>query len=152
MNQERDYINRLWSCTNIIDGLYYHSARILHVKDNTLTLFYALADGKVHSQKQICEEYLLPKTTLNTIVRECMENGYVALSRETHSREKNIILTEKGRLYAHTILDSLFLAEQHAMKRTLERFSPEFIDALEYFTANLQQEFENIQTESETRS
>ena len=73
MNQEREYIDRLWACTNIIDGLYYKSARSLHIKNNMLALFYALGDGNVHSQKQLCEEYLFPKTTLNTIVRECAQ-------------------------------------------------------------------------------
>ena len=70
LEQKRAYINRLWACTNIIDGLYYQCARTLGLKDNALALFYALADGQPHSQKQICEEWLIPKTTVNTVIRE----------------------------------------------------------------------------------
>ena len=142
MNQEREYIDRLWTCTNIIDGLYYKSARSLHIKDNMLSLFYALADGKTHSQKQICEEYLIPKTTLNTIVRECTEKGYAALVRENGSKEKRITLTDAGREYALSILKPIYAAETAAMERTLRKFSPKFIDALECFSDYLQQEFE----------
>lgn len=142
LNQEREYIDRLWACTNIIDGLYYRSARSLHIKDNMLSLFYALADGKAHSQKQICEEYLIPKTTLNTIVRECTEKGYTALVRESGSREKGVTLTDSGREYAFSILKPLYAAETAAMERTLQKFPPEFIDALECFSEYLQQEFE----------
>lgn len=145
LEQKRAYINRLWACTNIIDGLYYQCARTLGLKDNTLSLFYALADGQPHSQKQICEEYLIPKTTLNTIVREAMEKGLLSLAREEHSREKMIFLTEEGRAYARSVLKPLFAAEDAAMERTLEEFSPEFIAALEDFSQKLQQEFARCQ-------
>ena len=143
MNQEREYIDRLWGCTNIIDGLYYKSARSLHIKDNTLALFYALGDGKIHSQKQLCEEYLFPKTTLNTIVRECTEKGYIALIREHGSKEKSITLTDRGREYAHSILEPIYAPEAAAMRRTLQQFSPKFVEALEDFTKHLQEEFDH---------
>ena len=141
MNQEREYIDRLWACTNIIDGLYYKSARSLHIKNNMLALFYALGDGNVHSQKQLCEEYLFPKTTLNTIVRECAQKNYIALVRENSSKEKSITLTDKGREYARSILEPIYAAETAAINRTLQQVSPEFVDALECFTKHLQAAF-----------
>ena len=142
MQKERNYVDRLWACTNVADGLYNKIAKAKGIKDNMFALFYALADGGAHSQKEICEQYLIPKTTLNTIVMECMENGYISLEREEHTKEKQMTLTKQGRRYALSILGPVHEAEQTAMAATLKEFSPEFISALEHFTKVFQQEVE----------
>ena len=78
-------------------------------------------------------------------LQEAMEKGLLSLAREEHSREKMIFLTEEGRAYARSVLKPLFAAEDAAMERTLEEFSPEFIAALEDFSQKLQQEFARCQ-------
>ena len=61
---------------NKIDGLYYFAAKKLGLKANSLALLYALDDGQPHSQKRICEEWLIPRTTINTVVKECVAKGF----------------------------------------------------------------------------
>lgn len=141
-DENRSYIDRLNLCMNQIDGLYYMAARRLKIKDNTLALFYALNDGKSHSQKEICEEWLIPRTTINTIVKECTASGFMVLENHPHTKEKRIVLTEKGRRYADQILKSVYQAEENAMEQTLEEFSPKLIDGLEAFTRHLKEEFQ----------
>ncbi|MFQ9941156.1 MAG: MarR family transcriptional regulator [Blautia hansenii] len=97
MNKNREAIDQINRCMNRIDGLYYMASRKLGVKDNTLLLFYVLNDGKVHSQKEICEEWLIPRTTINTVVKEAVNKGYVRLEHSDHTREKTIMLTEAGK-------------------------------------------------------
>ena len=75
MGEHRKYIDRINLCMNQIDGLYYMAARKMGIKDNTLILFYVLNDRKPHTQKEICEEWLIPRTTINTIVRENVKEG-----------------------------------------------------------------------------
>lgn len=67
MGQEKDLMRRLISDTAKMDGLYYLWGKSTGVSENMLTLMYALNDGKVHTQKQICEQFSIPKTTINTI-------------------------------------------------------------------------------------
>lgn len=148
MNQYRNEIRRIMIAVNVIEGAYEMIAQKTGVKENTLALFYALDDGKPHSQKKICEEWLIPKTTLNTIVKECVENGYIVLNADHHKKEKEICLTERGKEYAKAILDQVYNLEEAAMKRTLKAASPEFIQALEQFTANLKDEARNFTDES----
>ncbi|HJD22992.1 MAG TPA: MarR family transcriptional regulator, partial [Firmicutes bacterium] len=93
-------IYRLMVAINKIDGSYYLCARKLGVKENTLALLYALGDGLPHSQKQISEDWLIPKTTINTIVKELADAGYLSLLATEDSREKTIRLTESGNDYA----------------------------------------------------
>ena len=142
MNKNREAIDQINRCMNRIDGLYYMASRKLGVKDNTLLLFYVMNDGKVHSQKEICEEWLIPRTTINTVVKEAVNKGYVRLEHSDHTREKTIMLTEAGKTYADRLLQKVFAAEEQALERTLQEFSPELLKDLEAFTNCMQEEFE----------
>ena len=141
MEKDRGLLDRFYVCTNQMDGLYYLAARRLGVKENAFALLYALDDGRSHSQKQLSEELLIPKTTINTIVKEYLDLGYLVLIPSAHSREKEIALTTAGREYAQRVLQPVYRAEERALTRTLERFSPQFVDAVEALTQALTQEF-----------
>lgn len=134
-------IRRLMTATNKIDGAYYFLARKLNIKENTLALLYALDDGKAHSQKQISDEWLIPKTTINTTVKELINSGYIELLPEEHTREKTIKLTESGKIYTNKILKTVYEAENQALIKTVNKFGTEFIEAFDFFSDNLCNEF-----------
>ena len=135
-------IRRLMLATTKIDGAYYLFSRRLGIKENVLVLLYALDDGKPHSQKQICEDWLVPKTTINTNVKELVRAGYVMLYPGAGTREKIIGLTDAGKAYTEQIMRRVYEAEQAAMKRTLQQFSPQFVDAIDFFADCLHNEFQ----------
>lgn len=138
MEDNRDLIRRLAVAFNIADGAYYRLARSSGVSWHTLSLLYALDDGQPHSQKQICQEWLIPKTTINTVVKSCEKAGYVTLqAMPGRTRQRQICLTEAGRDYAKQTLDGMYRAEEAAMAGTLGQFSPEFVSALERFAEEL---------------
>ncbi len=139
-------IRRLTLAVTKNDGAYYYFARRLHVNENTLALLYALDDGNLHSQKQICKDWLLPKTTVSTNVRKLQRAGYLELQPRGKTREKAIALTESGKAFAKSILQPLYKAEQAAMEQTLARYSPDFVDAFAYFAACFETE---MQTQTE---
>lgn len=138
-----DLIRQLILSINKIDGNYYQAAKKMGINENTLSLLYALGDEQPHSQKQICEEWLIPKTTINTIVKELIQKNYITLIHKEHSREKEIVLTREGALYASTILNTIYMCEEEALRKTLEKYSSEFIEAFSFFTDNLKEELEN---------
>lgn len=142
MEDSRKLLDHFYVCCNKMDGLYYLAARRLGVKENALVLLYTLNDGQPRSQKQLSEELLIPKTTINTIVNEYMDAGYVTLVPANHSREKNIALTPAGAAYAQEILEPVYRAEKEAMEQTLAEFSPEFMNAIEALTQNMAQAFQ----------
>ena len=144
MKDYREEIRRIMVSVNVIDGIYAMGAKKIDIKDNSLYLLYALDDGKPHSQKEICEHWLIPKTTLNTIVKECVNAGYIVLDGIKHTKEKEIRLTDKGQEYAKTILNQVYELERRAMEKTLSSYSPEFVQALEQFTAYLKEEAEHF--------
>ena len=71
MNEEfRDLLRRVSIASIRLDGAYERLSKKMGVKANLLWLLYALDDGKPHSQSKICDEWLFPRTTINTIIRE----------------------------------------------------------------------------------
>ena len=144
MDESQKQIRKLSLAMNQIDGLYYQVARKLGVKDNTLAIFYALDDGQPHSQKQLCEEWLIPKTTINTIVKELAAQGYLTLLIEEHTREKKICLTPAGKQYALSLLQPIYRMEQEAIRLTLQEHGDAFIQAYTDFADNLKDRFDRF--------
>ena len=132
---------RLILAATRMDGAYYYFARHSGVPENQLALFYALSDGKPHSQKEICEDWLIPKTTINTVVKEQVAAGHLTL-RAGEGREKIICLTEAGRAYAEKAISALCAAERAAAERTIARHGAGFVAAVEDFTEALWREYE----------
>lgn len=89
----------------------------MNLNENTLALLYALDDGLPHSQKQVCEDWLIPKTTINTITRELVEQSYVTLVSTGHRREKHIFTASlpgaAGMLASalYQLLDGIFVGQ-----------------------------------------
>ena len=124
---------RLTLAMNKCDEVYYQIAKDVRVKENMLWLLYVLGDEKEHSQKQICEEWLMPRTTLNTVVKECVNDGYITLSNQQRSKEKTISLTPKGKEFAKRVLKPVYEIENDVMKKVIEEFSEDFILAYERY-------------------
>lgn len=132
----RSLNRRLIAASSAADGAYYRWARRSRLTLNTLDLLYALDDGLPHSQKQICQEWGIPKTTVNTVVKSCREAGWITLEpMPGHPRQQQLCLTEAGRACAREALEDLYAAESAAMAEAAGRFGPGFVDAMEFFSA-----------------
>jgi len=126
-----------------IDEAYYLNENKKKLSDAQLCVMYALDDGKPHSQREISQQWLVPKTSVNTIVKRWEKEGYLTLTPIAGKRrEMQIMLTEEGRSYAKSFLGFLYRAEDIALKKTIEAYSDTFIDVLEYFGKCLQEAFE----------
>ena len=126
-----------------IDEVYYASEKKRRLSDAELCILYALDDGQPHSQKEICEKWLVPKTTVNTITKKWESQGLLTLAAISGKRrEMQITLTDSGKAFSKEILDFIYRAEDTALTKTLDKYSDTFIDALEYFGAELKKAFE----------
>ena len=144
MDQKYEIVRRIMLATNKIDGVYYLFGKKCGINENTLAFLYALADGKPHSQKEISDEWIIPRTTINSIVKTMLARGFIQFCSKHHTKEKAIVLTENGKEYADKYLTDIYLAEEKAISRTLQKFKPEFVSALEAFSDCLHEEFQEI--------
>lgn len=125
-------IKRLMQCVNRIDGKYYSLTTKSAGGENRITVLYALYDHGELSQKSLCNDWLIPKTTINTIIHKLMDEGFVEISARA-GKEKMLTLTDAGREYSRKVLKNIWDAEEYAMNRTLEKFDKSFIDAMELY-------------------
>ena len=131
-------VRRLSKAACALDGIYWYIAKASGVKENLLWLLYALDDEEVHTQKQICEEWLFPKTTINTLIKECQGAGYIDLRPiPGRGRELAICLTDAGRAYTRKALGMMYDIEDAALAEALRDCSPSFIGDFERFVAAL---------------
>ncbi len=111
---ERSFFYELGRLVYQIDGAYEEYGRRAHVSSpNLLWILYALNDGARHSQKQICEDWAIPRSTANTLIKDLEGKGYVTLSQiKGERRELLISLTESGKKYADGVLSDLYMREK----------------------------------------
>ena len=102
-----------------------------------MTLLWALDDGEPHTQQQICRDWLIPKTTVNSNVKALAAAGYLELLPAKDGREKQIALTPAGRAYAGRVLEGIYAAEREAMAETAAALGDEFVGAMEQFADRL---------------
>ena len=136
MDELHQLNRRLIAATSAADGAYYRWAVQSGVTPHTLDLLYALDDGLPHSQKQICEEWAIPKTTINTVVKACQTAGYITLApMPDQPRQRQLCLTPAGLAYARQTLEELYIMENQAMAAAAARFGPDFVAAMEFYCA-----------------
>ena len=101
-----------------IDGFYREFAKRLDVKENLLWILYALNDGNMHSQKEICDNWDLPRSTVNTIMKELESDGYIELIQiKGEKRELQVKLTETGKNYSSIFLKDLYEIERKTYEK-----------------------------------
>ena len=144
----RAYVRRLINAIYYLDGLYVEGGKLSGVEGNTIVFLYALDDDKPHTQKSICEEWMIPRTTLNNIVKRMEKEGYLTLKHVPGTRrEMELCLTEEGRAYATRMLERLYRVEEEAITETLKECSPDFVANFELFVRKLDEAFRR-ETES----
>lgn len=134
-----------------IDGIYWSIAKLSGLKENLFWLLYALNDDEVHTQKQICNDWLLPKTTINTLIKECEADGYITLQAiPGRKRELQICLTEKGSNFAKQTLKTVYKIERKAITAVLNKGTSSFITDLELYADELRTAYETYKQSERT--
>ena len=120
-----------------IDSLYDDFAKQSNVSPALLWVLYALNDGRSHTQIEICNDWELPKTTVNTVIKEIQKEGYVELVPiKGKRREMSIVLTENGKQFADNVLSNIYEKEADVY-RSLSPKERELVATLEKMAKKL---------------
>ena len=135
---ERTFFHQLGKCVYKIDGAYDEYGRNFKIaSSNLLWILYALNDGERHSQKQLCEDWAIPRSTANTIIKDLESKNFVTLSPiEGERRELLILLTPSGKEYADKTLSDLYQREKEIFSELKD--PEELLALLEEFTKKTQ--------------
>lgn len=115
---EKEFFYKLGKIVYHIDGVYDEYGRNSKIKSpNLLWILYALGDGEKHSQRQICDDWAIPRSTANTIIKDLESKKYISLIPiKGERRELLISLTPTGKEYAENILSDLYCREKEVYK------------------------------------
>lgn len=120
-----------------VDSFYDEFAKQSNVSSALLWVLYALNDGNSHTQIEISNDWELPKTTVNTVIKEIQKEGFVELIPiKGKRREMAIVLTESGKKYADRVLDDLYKKEAEVYK-ALSKEEYEIVAVLEKIAKEL---------------
>ena len=123
-----------------VDSFYGEFAKQSNVSSALLWVLYALNDGKPHTQIEISNDWELPKTTVNTVIKEIQKSGYVELVPiKGKRREMSIVLTKSGKEFADNVLSELYKKEAEVYK-SLSVDELKIIDVLEKLAEKLKGE------------
>jgi len=123
-----------------VDNLYEAYARALGINFTAIVILDHIRH-EACTQKELCSKLMMPKQLINGVIKVFWEKGYVQLKEASDRRNKNIILTDKGRAYADEVLTPLQNAEREswgtlsteeieALAVTMEKYEKSFNDAL----------------------
>ena len=99
--------------------LYEKWSRKRGITYNTVLALCTLHNNQEHcTQKMICDQWGLPKQTVNTILKDFENKGYVTFDfLPSDRRNKLILLTDSGKKYASEISSSLNCLDFYATKK-----------------------------------
>lgn len=104
-----------------------------------LWILYALNDGNIHTQREICQDWDLPKSTVNTIIMDLKAKGYITLEPiKGQRREMTIEITPSGKSYAESLLTEVYSTEAKAFTKLTDE-DIKIIEILEKLNNNLKE-------------
>lgn len=138
----KEFFYRLAVAIYKMDGAYDRFAKGGKVKPGTMWVLYALGDGKSHTQRSLSKEWLFPRSTLNTIVKECEQAGYVELKQiDGERRELEITLTPEGTEFSRKLLSPVYSAEKALYDSYFKGDGKAFIEKLERFGSEMEKQY-----------
>lgn len=96
MNYKNELIS-LFNIFNETDKLYDKLAAKVGINSNQLSILYYLETHEKVTQKNITEDMLIPKQTVNTILNNWIKQGYIFFENELSKKNKIILFTELGK-------------------------------------------------------
>ena len=113
--------------SNRVNRLYYKWAKARGFSYNVLAVLYVAYKDSASSQKVVCEEWSLPKQTVNTVCKDLCRRGYLTLEKSEHDgRETRLVLTEAGEKFAGPVVTELIRIET----KILESMGPDSVGTL----------------------
>ena len=126
-----------------IRNIYARWAQKRNLSFTTMQVLHLLlVDGSL-TQYQICERYEIPRQSVNNVVNNLKDIGYITLDvKDNNRREKLIVLTNEGLEYSKTLFDPLFEIQESLITKMNKESADQLIKLLTIFGDFLEQEID----------
>lgn len=122
-----------------VDEVCHNYAKAHGLSDTVFYVLYALVDrGSAYPQRELCEDWFYPPQTVNSALKTLETQGVVELVFSPGNRKnKEIHLTDKGRMLAKEIIEPFMEAERNAFSDLSEEERKALLGAVQKYIANL---------------
>ncbi len=124
-----------------ITKLYHQCAKLHGMTYNTMMVLGALRHYQTCTQKQIVEQWGLPKQSVNTIIKKLHNDQYVALLPGRNNKEKLLTFTDKGKAFTDEVLQPILAMEERVLERMGEEKCRQIEKNTEKFANFFSEEF-----------
>ena len=129
------------ACFCKITELYREWAKKHGMSYNAMMTIYALDQAHGHTtQKQIADGWMIPKQTVNTIVKDLEKRGLVCFKALPGSKQKAVCFTAEGKVFAENCLHELYEMEDRVMQTIGRDACAAYLETGLAFAAALEQE------------
>ncbi|WP_313072074.1 MarR family winged helix-turn-helix transcriptional regulator [Lacrimispora sp.] len=134
IKQMNENAKRFCSMRQGLEMIYDSYARSVGISYTTLFVLNLISQYEVCTQKIICERTMLPKQTVNNVVKKLAEQGYLRLEEiPGNNKSKRILFTEEGKEYAEPMIKHIQDAEDTAMEQLFESHQEELLCIMELY-------------------
>ena len=132
-------INKLNKEIIKLRGTYSLWSGLHHISYNEMLVLYTIREYGFCTQKQVCDNYLLPRQTINNVIAKMRKDDILRPEPQLNiGREKAFVLTEHGQEYAGNFMDSISEMEVRAVSLTGTQKLEELLQLLSEHSQALQ--------------
>ncbi len=137
----RQQMDRIAVHLGKITKLYHECAKLHGMTYNHMMVLGALRHYQSCTQKQIAEEWGLPKQSVNTIIKKLHDDQYVEFLPGRNNKEKLVTFTAKGNAFADEVLKPILTMEERILARMGEEEFQQLEKTTEKFSHFFEEEF-----------
>ncbi len=137
----RQQMDRITVHLGKITQLYHECAKAQGMTYNSMMVLGALHHYQTCTQKQIAEEWGLPKQSVNSIIKKLQDKQHVEFLPGRNNKEKLVALTAKGEAYADKALQPILAMEERVLERMGEEKCRQIEKNTEKFATFFSEEF-----------
>lgn len=125
-NEIAQQLQRYYALWKESNAVYEEWAKAHELSTNSLLVLYSFYDeDEICTQKTISQKWYIPKQTVNTILKDFAERGFIEMtSLPEDKRNKQVRLTSAGKEFADGVMEKLKKKEMYVMgKMGIERIT-----------------------------
>ena len=146
--ESQDLVITIRETWHRLDGLYEQYAKSIGLSFTALMVLDLLDDSaETYTQKVVCDKLDLPKQYVNSIIKALLEKGYVRLKEAKDRRNKEILITERGKKYIQSALKPLDDAEFAAWDGFSANTIKHYAQTMARYTASFEQVLNKLAVE-----
>ena len=129
---------------SLFEALYSRVASAFELTTCEMWIYYfLLIEENGITQREICNQMSFKKQTVNSAVAKLVKNGMLTLSTsDGNSKNKNLMLTPQGQVFAQRTVNQLLEAELKAAKKFGSKKLSTFCKLRDEYYGTLLKEFE----------